>query len=731
MSSNIKDNSNSTNGGNHSNLSIAISNSTDETTNVANANNNASPTNAPPNQQESLNGGVIMGEGTIQRAGTNAGNYFRGALEEEEVGSTVHGGINVASSSANRYAVSRLQFEPNEPQNRVIGGARAEDQLSVTGNIAGGSSITAATANAAALEQAASRERSRSLARNASMASLMRRGNNKQAAAAAAELEGEDASFDNLAAVVAANNAPTSSSRIQGPGKVLPRRDGNGGAEIAGEESAAADENQGDAVPGGNASLGAGLGVPQEDQPPQVHPQEFNAMQAAMLAAVEEGNDVGVQSPGLAIMAACNFPQGSDIINLHSYQTGRLKLSNVNFHVPKGQDPSSGVDIAEGSEQLFTLAKARQIEYTLAPLYSEHPNGNLRMSVANLFGFTKPNGESLGVMVSRRPNGAMDIVGPQGRLYRNYPEACAGITGAPSIIHIADAKLVQQMIAARSIGLPPGAVRSPGMSNNGWVVLPPVVDTSNQKGYTIYENTENTILSSEEVSLVLDDDELWSILKGLRTALKKVSKLAMTKIDPRLFRVIKDWSNNQANNVKSMASGQYPNAMDWLASAKSLRKISNYKKLTLSHFFWRWSTTSSLIATEFGLSNEQASELGSAVTRTIVSRPQEFMGIPEYDQWNTVVFPDPVEMPTEEGFEAPVVQAVGPVQAEVPVHAPVQAVGPPPLLPGQLVVEQPLPPAQQYAAHAELQLQDEPQVEAQVEAQASNPEDQAIEVVHI
>ena len=137
-------------------------------------------------------------------------------------------------------------------------------------------------------------------------------------------------------------------------------------------------------------------------------------------------------------------------------------------------------------------------------------------------------------------------------------------------------------------------------------------------GYTIYENTENTIVSSEEVSLVLGDDELWSVLKGLRKSLKKASTLAMTIIDPRLFRVIKDWSNNQASNVKSMESGQYPNAMDWLGTFVRLSKISDYKKLTLSHFFWRWSTTSSLIATEFSLSNEQASELV-----TVRSRPQE------------------------------------------------------------------------------------------------------------
>lgn len=91
-----------------------------------------------------------------------------------------------------------------------------------------------------------------------------------------------------------------------------------------------------------------------------------------------------------------------------------------------------------------------------------------------------------------------------------------------------------------------------------------------------------------------------------------------------------------------------------------------------------------------------------------------FIGLPDYEEWNDIVFPDPIELPNEEEFN---LQAEAPVQAEPQAGA----MGPPPLLPGQQVVEQPLPPAQQYVAQAE----------PQDEAQAGNPEDQAIEVVHI
>jgi len=396
---------------------------------------------------------------------------------------------------------------------------------------------------------------------------------------------------------------------VAGPGNVAQPNQGDAvmppalGAAAAGN---VAQPNQGEAAApalAAGAQEGAGAGL--------------NAIALAMIAGVGEGNVDDVLPIGQGIMLDCGFAPGSDITSLELYLSKDVQKLGATYFRVHGVNPTTGEEFVETGLRtggLIDLASRMGINYSLIPLYFHHPRGRYAMHVADVYGFRNPDGESLGVITTGRKNDYWNlrVHDSKGQYYTSIPMACASIPGAPSVTCIAEAQHVNEMNAGRAQGLPPGTTYK--VDDNGFVhlyTLPPIA-ADNEHGFDIFSDTLDNVLSA--VPLLIGNDELWSVVNGLRKSLGQLLSLTLPQTHPGLIRVFTDWSNDETNHVYSMNG-----TVAWIRSGRLLSGMKKLKKLTLCHFIWQWNTTRSLIVTEFGLTEQQAVQLSSDLAQPIAN----------------------------------------------------------------------------------------------------------------
>lgn len=346
------------------------------------------------------------------------------------------------------------------------------------------------------------------------------------------------------------------------------------------DEEPADDENQGgDGPPDGMAA---------EEEP--------DAMAMAALAALGRGNVKDIlDTPGHKVMAKCGFAVGSECLNLHQLQIGKIVLGACKFRV-EGVDPASSkkfVKEIRGLEELNDFAVEKKIPFILWPLYEQLPNGPYRLHSANLCGLTDPSGNSLGMMVQIGGDG-FNIHGPHGRNYKNFEEACAETEGA-CITRVTHPTIVSRMIAGREQGCVPGTLFKSTVSADGprnKYTLPPFGNDN-----TVWEGSREEMIN--KANLFIADNTLWEFNSTMKASLCDLTDMEAKVVIPMITDVINTWSIDPNNNVVPFGSNNRI-----FTSKGRLRDLGLLKKLALSHFIRQHERTLPLIASKFNITEE-------------------------------------------------------------------------------------------------------------------------------